>query len=370
MSFIKLILTNLRRHRVRGIFGVAGIAFGVAAMLTVLAVVLGAIGMFSNILESDSQYLVFERDVSDLFFSSVPASAWEEIGKMPEVNGANPVLFGIVNSPGHPVITCFGLKSENPRVRQADWVAGDPDSFGKEEKTVYLGVRASEFLNAGMGDSVTIGKGTFKVGGILKTKNGFEDGGVFFPLVLAQDYFHREGLASIVSVNLKSMDDGDAFQERVSKAFPDLEVLASTEFNSSYSQFKILTATAWAVGLCSFLLGGMSVANTMTLSVFTRIREIAILRVCGFSRSQAAGLILGEGLVLAFFGVMLGLAAGMGLLEVLHNVPQLQGYIQADVSWWMVLGISLTALVTSLAGSVYPAWFASRIQPAEALRYE
>ena len=55
MSFFKLILTNLRRHRVRAFFGVAGIAFGVAAMLTVLAVVLGAIGMFRNILESDSQ---------------------------------------------------------------------------------------------------------------------------------------------------------------------------------------------------------------------------------------------------------------------------------------------------------------------------
>ncbi|MBC2603957.1 ABC transporter permease [Puniceicoccus vermicola] len=370
MSFLKLIFTNLRRHRVRGIFGVAGIAFGVAAMLTVLAVVLGAIGMFSNILESDSQYLVFERDVSDLFFSSVPASAWEEMASMPEVKGAHPVLFGIVNSPGHPVITCFGLNATNPRVRQADWIAGDPSSFGKEDQTVYLGVRASEFLHAGMGDSVEIGKGTFTVGGILKTKNGFEDGGVFFPLSLAQEYFHREGLASIVSVNLTSMDDGEAFKKRVAKAFPDLEVLASSEFNSSYSQFKILTATAWAVGLCSFLLGGMSVANTMTLSVFTRIREIAILRVCGFSRSQAAGLILGEGLVLAFFGVLLGLGSGIGLLGILHEVPQLQGYIQADVSLWMVIGISVTALLTSLGGSIYPAWFASRIQPAEALRYE
>jgi putative ABC transport system permease protein len=268
------------------------------------------------------------------------------------------------------VITCFGLNEENPRVSHADWLAGDPHSFGKKENTVYLGVRASAFLKAGLGDEVQIGKGKFTVGGILKTKNGFEDGGVFFPLKLAQDFFHRDGLASIVAVNLKNTDEGDAFSKRVSKDFPDLEVLASTEFNNSYSQFKILTATAWAVGLCSFLLGGMSVANTMTLSVFTRIREIAILRVCGFSRSQAAGLILGEGLVLALFGVILGLACGIGLLSILHEIPQLQGYIQADVSGWMIMGISLTALVTSLGGSIYPAWFASRIQPAEALRYE
>ncbi|MGZ0708354.1 ABC transporter permease [Coraliomargarita sp. W4R53] len=370
MSFFKLILTNLRRHRVRAFFGVAGIAFGVAAMLTVLAVVLGAIGMFRSILETDSQYMVFERNVSDLFFSSVPESGWQSVAQMPEVASAQPVLFGIVNAPGHPVITCFGVAPGNPRVASADWVAGDPERFGQEANTVYLGVRAAEFMDADLGQTVDIGKGSFRVGGILQTKNGFEDGGVFFPLDLAQTYFHREGLASIISVNLKDLSDGDAFKQRVEDEFPDLVVLANEEFASNYSQFKILTATAWAVGLCAFLLGGMSVANTMTMSVFTRIREIAILRVCGFSRRQAATLILGEGFIIAVFGVCLGLGSGFGLLLILQNVPQLQGYIQASVSPFMIFGIFITALLTSLAGSIYPAWFASRIQPAEALRYE
>ncbi len=370
MSFFKLILTNLRRHRVRAFFGVAGIAFGVAAMLTVLAVVLGAIGMFRNILESDSQYLVFERNVSDLFFSSVPQEAWQAVSVMPEVAEANPVLFGIVNSVGHPVITCFGVEPGNPRVERAEWFAGDLEKFGEEDDAVYLGSRAAAFMEAGFGDRVEIGKGSFRVGGILRTKNGFEDGGVFFPLDLAQRYFHREGFASIVSVNLNSVSEGEDFKARVEAAFPDLTVLANEEFNSNYSQFKILTATAWAVGLCAFLLGGMSVANTMTMSVFTRIREIAILRVCGFSKRQAGALILGEGLIIASVGVCVGLFSGFALLLFLQRIPQLQGYIQASVSPLMIGGILVTALLTSLAGSIYPAWFASRIQPAEALRYE
>lgn len=370
MSFLKLILTNLRRHRVRALFGMAGIAFGVSAMLTVLAVVLGAIGMFRNILESDSQYMVFERNVSDLFFSSVPESNWQAVAGMPEVASAQPVLFGIVNAEGHPVITCFGVEQGNARIEAAEWIAGDRESFGQRPDTVYLGVRAAEFMDAGMGDEIEIGKSHFQVGGIVRTKNGFEDGGVFFPLALAQAYFHREGLASIISVNLDSVSSGDAFKKRVEAAFPDLVVLANEEFASNYSQFKILTATAWAVGLCAFLLGGMSVANTMTMSVFTRIREIAILRVCGFSRRQAATLILGEGLIIAILGVCLGLLSGFALLLILQHVPQLQGYIQASVSPLMIVGIFITALFTSIAGSLYPAWFASRIQPAEALRYE
>lgn len=370
MSFLKLILTNLRRHRVRAFFGVAGIAFGVAAMLTVLAVVLGAIGMFRNILETDSQYMVFERNVSDLFFSSVPEESWQAVARMPEVQSAQPVLFGIVNAPGHPVITCFGVSADNARVQSAIWIEGERSSFGAEADTVYLGLRAAAFMQAGLGDYVEIGKGRFRVGGILQTKNGFEDGGVFFPLDQAQVYFHREGLASIISVNLRDVAEGEAFKARVESTFPDLVVLANEEFASNYSQFKILTATAWAVGLCAFLLGGMSVANTMTMSVFTRIREIAILRVCGFSRPQAAALILGEGFIIAVFGVCLGLVSGFSLLLILQNVPQLQGYIQASVSPFMIAAIFATALLTSLAGSIYPAWFASRIQPAEALRYE
>lgn len=370
MRFLKLVLTNLRRHRLRTLFGVVGIAFGVAAMLTVLAVVIGAIGMFRNILESDSQYLVFERNVSDLFFSSVPEPAWQAVQAMPEVAQASPVLFGIVNVPGHPVITCFGVEPSNPRVQGAEWLAGSAAAFGIAPETVYLGQRAAEFMEAGLGDTVTIGKGDFKVGGILKTKNGFEDGGVFFSLELAQTYFHREGLASIISVSLESIGQGDAFREAVESAFPDLTVLANEEFNSNYSQFKILSATAWAVGFCAFLLGGMSVANTMTMSVFTRIREIAILRVCGFSRQQIASLILGEGVCIAILGVSLGLVCGFGLLLTLEHVPQLQGYIQASISPLMLLGVCVTAFVTSVGGSIYPAWYASKIQPAEALRYE
>jgi putative ABC transport system permease protein len=370
MSFLKLIVTNLRRHKLRAFFGVAGIGFGVAAMLTVLAVVIGAIGMFRNILESDSHYLVFERNVSDLFFSSVPESAWRDIAEMPEVESANPVLFGIVNSVGHPVITCFGVEQDNPRVQGAEWLEGSKAEFGHAENTVYLGARASEFMEARLGDTVEIGKGEFVVGGVLKTKNGFEDGGVFFPLALAQEYFHREGLASIISIQLKSVSEGDAFKAHVDRTFKDLVALANEEFNNNYSQFKILNATAWAVGLCAFLLGGMSVANTMTMSVFTRIREIAILRVCGFSRAQVVALILGEGFIIAALGVVLGLLTGMSLLFILEHVPQLQGYVQASVSPLMLGGILVTALFTSVAGSIYPAWFASRIQPAEALRYE
>ena len=70
-AFARLVIINLRRHKIRSVISIAGISFGVAAMLAVVSIVLGAIGMFQNILANESQYVVFEKDVSDLFFSSV-----------------------------------------------------------------------------------------------------------------------------------------------------------------------------------------------------------------------------------------------------------------------------------------------------------
>jgi putative ABC transport system permease protein len=370
MQILSLVFTNLRRHRWRAMIGTAGISFGVAAMLTILAIVTGAIGMFQRILSSDSHYLVFERNVSDLFFSSVTREQVEAIRARPEVESANPVLFGIVSAPDHPVITCFGIEKTDPRLAKAEWRAGKPADFGEREGEIFLGSRAAEFLKAGAGETVEIGRGKFKVGGIFKTENGFEDGGVFLPLAVAQEFFHRGNAASVVTVKLKNQNDGPAFKGGIEGAQPGVIALENREFNSSYNSFKILNFTAWAVGICAFCLGGLGVANTMLLSVFTRIREIAVLRVCGFSRPQVAALIFGEAAAVAAVGVVVGLAIGYALLAVLQHVPQFQGYVQAVVEPLVLAGIVVTAFVTAAAGAIYPARFASRIEPAEALRYE
>ena len=370
MHYTRLVFLSLWRHRVRAAIGSAGIAFGVAAMLSVLSVVLGAIGMFEKILSTDSQYLVFEKNVSDLFFSSVPTDQVERIRQMAGVEQANPLLFGIVSSPGHPVITCFGLEDADPRLNRGSWLAGSLAEWQAGGGGVILGARAAEFLEAGLGDEVPIGKETFTVAGIIATENGFEDGGVFMKLHTAQEFFNRPGISSIIAVKLSDDTDGETFAAAVEAGTEGLIALANEEFKQSYSQFRILKATSWAVGICAFLLGGMGVANTMLLSVFSRIREIAIIQVCGFSKFQVGSLILMEAAALALVGTAAGFAVGLGILKLLQVLPQLQGYVETVTSPWVWLAIAVTAEVTSILGSLYPAWFAMRIQSAEALRYE
>ncbi len=370
MNFTKLIILNLVRHRVRALIGSAGIAFGVAAMLTVLSIVLGAISMFERILSNDSHFLVFEKSVSDLFFSSVPDKAAEEIAMHELVESANAMLFGIVSSENSPVITCFGVTAKDPRLADADWLDGTPSTFGKADNEVYLGSRAAEFLEAKFGDEIPIGKGNFIVAGILKLSNGFEDGGVFMPLATAQTFFHKDGYSSIIAIKLKDKSTGTVFKQAINEKYPDLIALENEEFSQNYSQFKIMSATAWAVGVCAFLLGGMGVANTMLMSVFGRIREIAILRVTGFSKTQIGAMIIGESIILAGMGAIAGFILGFIFLRIMQNIPQLNGYIQPTADPLILTGILLVAFLTSIAGSIYPAWHATRIQPADALRYE
>ena len=369
MILLHVILTNLLRHRIRTLISITGITFSVAAMLTVVTVLQGAVGMFSGLLSSDSELIVFERNVPDLFFSNVENRVFASVSHWSQVAHADPVLFGIVSSPDHPIITCFGVTASDARLRKASWRKGSVQAFSESTNGVVLGERAAEFLHADMGSVIPVGHGQFLVVGIIHTTNGFEDGGVFMPLNAAQEFFHKSG-SSVITIKLRKADDRQRFRDRIQAEFPDLVALEDAEFNRSYAQFRILKATAWAVGGCGLLLGGFGVANTMIMSVFTRVREIAILRVNGFSQMQIGTVILAEAALISTAGAMSGLVTGAGMLIILGHIPALHGYIEATIHFEIMLLILVLALLTGILGALYPALYAARIRPVEALRFE
>lgn len=365
-----MIFTNLRRHRVRTAIGAAGIALGVATMLSVVGLLGGAVKMFERILESDAEMVVFEKNVSDLFFSNVPVEVASELEKQPFVKEARPVLFSIIAAPERPVVTCFGIEVSDPRLGKGEWLSGSAGDFIEGKDVVVLGERAADFLNAKAGGIIELGQGNYRVAGVVRLENGFENGGVFMPLGTCQQAFHKEGVSSVISVALAEGHESSEVKEWMDQNHGRLTALENEEFSRSYSQFKIMKITAWVVGGCAFLLGGLSVTNTMILSVFGRIKELAIARVCGFSRGQVARMIFGESLLVSAIGTALGWGLSIGGLYVLRAVPQLQGYIEPRVGWMEVSGALLLAVVTALAGALYPAWYAANLKPAEALRFE
>lgn len=370
MSIWSLIWINLLRHRVRTAIGAAGIALGVATMLSVVGLLGGAVKMFERILRSDAEMVVFEKNVSDLFFSNVPVTLVDELERQPFVKDAQPVLFAIVTAPDRPVVTCFGIRAEDGRLAKAEWLSGGAGDFRDEGDDVVLGERAADFLEAAAGDEVELGQGKHRVAGVVRMENGFENGGVFMPLAACQKAFHKEGFSSVVTVALAEGCESAEVKEWIAGTHPKMTALENEEFSRSYSQFKILKTTAWVVGGCAFLLGGLSVTNTMILSVFSRIKEIAIARVCGFSRGQVAAMIFGESVAVCVVGIFCGWLLSAAGLRLLRSVPQLQGYIEPTIGWHELSGAALLAIATALVGAMYPAWYAARLNPAQALRFE
>jgi putative ABC transport system permease protein len=370
MTLSILVITNLRRHRVRTAVGAAGIALGVATMLSVVGLLGGAVRMFERILRSDSEMVVFEKNVSDLFFSNVPVEVAVELESQPFVKAAQPVLFTIITAPDRPVVTCFGIRADDPRLGKGTWLQGSAADFTDEKNGVILGERAAEFLHAKAGGTLILGRGTYPVAGVLRLENGFENGGVFMPLGTCQREFHKEGLCSVISVALANGATSGDVKAWINDHHDRLSALENEEFSRSYSQFKIMKTTAWVVGGCAFLLGGLSVTNTMILSVFSRIKELAIARVCGFSRGQVARMIFGESLLVSAIGTLLGWGLSVGGLHLLRAVPQFQGYIDPRIGWLEVAGALSLAAFTAMAGALYPAWYAANLKPAEALRFE
>jgi len=365
-----MIFTNLRRHRVRTAIGAAGIALGVATMLSVVGLLGGAVKMFERILRSDAEMVVFEKNVSDLFFSNVPVALVDELQKQPFVKQARPVLFAIISAPDRPIITCFGIQATDGRLQKGEWLKGSAQDFRDDGRGIVLGERAADFVKIAGDGTVELGRESYPVAGIVRMENGFENGGVFMPLAACQQTFRKEGVCSVVTVALAAGHESGEVKTWMNANRPQLTALENEEFSRSYSQFKIMKTTAWVVGGCAFLLGGLSVTNTMILSVFGRIKELAIARVCGFSRSQIAGMIFGESLLVSAFGTLGGWAISAVGLQVLRAIPQMQGYIEPRVGWMEIAGAMSLAALTALGGAMYPAWYAAKLNPAQALRFE
>ena len=365
-----MILTNLRRHRVRTIIGAAGIALGVATMLSVVGLLGGAVKMFERILRSDAEMVVFEKNVSDLFFSNVPVEVAVELQKQPFVKQARPVLFAIISAPDRPIVTCFGIQAADSRLQKGEWLKGSAAAFKDDGRGVVLGERAADFITILEDGKVELGQEKYPVAGVVRMENGFENGGVFMPLATCQESFHKQGVCSVVTVALANGHESSEVKSWMKEQHPRLTALENEEFSRSYSQFKILKTTAWVVGGCAFLLGGLSVTNTMILSVFGRIKDLAIARVCGFSRAQIAGMIFGESLLVSAIGTLGGWGISALGLYVLKAIPQMQGYIEPRIGWMEITGAMTLAALTALGGAMYPAWYAAKLNPAQALRFE
>lgn len=153
--------------------------------------------------------------------------------------------------------------------------------------------------------------------------------------------------------------------------------------------FSALQTEKRMMSLILFLIvavAAFNIVSTLVMVVTDKQSDIAILRTLGASPRSILGIFVVQGATLGLVGTLLGVLSGIVLslnLEALvKQVERAFGvdfldpniyYISelpSDLHWQDVTVIGLTAFVITLLATLYPAWRASRVQPAEALRYE
>jgi putative ABC transport system permease protein len=224
---------------------------------------------------------------------------------------------------------------------------------------------------------VQVGDERYRVIGIMEEKGqflGFDlDDTAFIPTVRGMALFKRDGLMEIgLSYDESVPAAGVVDQVRRSLTArhgrEDFTVRTQEDMLATLSNIlDILTAAVGALGGISLLVGGVGIATIMTIAVAERTSEIGLLVALGARRRTVLGLFLGEAVALSAAGGLIGLAAGMGLAQLIGLL--LPG-LPVGTPWVFVLAAESMAVLIGLLAGILPASRAARLNPVEALRAE
>jgi len=232
-----------------------------------------------------------------------------------------------------------------------------------------------------VGQRVRLGSADLEVIGTIERQGGSPLGGnpdniISVPIALFLELYGT-GRSLNITVMATSRQDMPRLQDHAISAFRvirGLEAGAENDFDmfsneSARATFDELAGTVTAAGLviCAFSLvvGGIGVMNIMLVAVTERTRDIGLRKALGARRSRVLWQFVIEAVLLAFLGGVIGvaLASGGTLIGRYLDFP-------AEVPLWAVaLGLGVSSGIGLLAG-LYPAWRASRLDPAVALRAE
>lgn len=369
-----MVLKNIWRRRTRTLLTVAGVAIGVAAIVALGALAEGlAVGYGALSRGSGADLLVTQADAVDILFSVVDEEVGRALAQMPGVEEVSGMVYTLAATESVPYFVVFGYEPNGFAIGHFKIVAGESlsDRGGRRRgRPLILGRAAADNLDRNVGDTVRLYETTFRVVGIYETGAPFEDGGAVVLLDDAQALSGRPRQVNAYLLKLRNADDADRVRRRVRQRFSDLTVTTSSSFVQEQDTLIYVQAFTWAVSLLAVLIGGIGVMNTMLMSVFERTREFGVLRALGWRRRRVLGLVLSEALGLSGLGGLVGVAAGVAAVRAVGRVPAVSGWLPGRLSPALFLQALAVALVLGLVGGAYPAWRASRLTPAEAMRGE
>lgn len=254
---------------------------------------------------------------------------------------------------------------------------------------VLLGRRLADDLGLTVGDDISLTvinadnqpeEAIFTIRGLFNSGVAtYDEASVMMPLAKAQAFARADGRASAVMVLLD--DRAAAVPVAGQLAGPAVHALTWQELNAFFIE-TMDTAMSFYVLLDGIvmLIVAVIVANTLLMAVFERIREMGILAALGMKGRHIMQMMLMEAAILALLGIAIGIALGVAGVNLLAQIGIPTGdmaivagnmaigeVMRARFVPEQIAGLSLWTLIVALLASLYPAWFAARLEPVKAL---
>ncbi|MCW8986346.1 MAG: lipoprotein-releasing ABC transporter permease subunit [Gammaproteobacteria bacterium] len=383
-----------------------GIALGVTALITVLSVMNGfEKEVRERILDMVSHLTVTDFDGGLKDWSSViettkthknviaAAPYIEAQGMLINGTSVNGTLIRGVLPEHEPTVSNVSSKMKNGRF--TDLKAGE---FG-----VILGQDLARILGVHVGDKVTMVTPSANVtpAGVAPRLKRFTVVGIFYigmyeydstmaliHLDDAQRLFRMKGRVTGVRAKLSDLFEAPLTREELQdKALSEYWVRDWSSYHANWFRaVKIEKRMIFLLLLLIVAVAAFNIVSTLVMVVTDKQSDIAILRTLGSSPRSIMGIFMVQGAIIGIIGTLIGTVGGVSLsLNLDTVVPFVEGifgirildpavyYISvlpSDLHWNDVWTICSISLILGLVATLYPAWRASKTQPAEALRYE
>ena len=292
-------------------------------------------------------------------------------------------------------ITAIQPAAEAPISIQAANVVAGRFLLDGEGDAIFIGQALADELGATVGDRITLlGHGkyesmrqrTMTIVGIYSLGSpDLEKGTAFITLNEAQSLFNMNNQATEVAISLTDVMQESTVIPALQAALPGYEVdswkTLKPEITETMATKQMFVSM---IGLIVILIASIGILNLQLMAVFERTREMGVLAALGMKGRQIMTLFLLEGALIGVVGAVIGCLAGVGVVLLIRQLGGINlasvngmGEVTALMGDHLMPALTLTDVVSRgvvVAGiaalaSLYPAWQASRKEPAAALHH-
>lgn len=389
------------------LISIAGVTVGVTALIVVIAVMNGFKEELQDKILGVTSHVVISRfDGNISKYQEVKAKVEEVSG----VNAATPFIYTQVMISSRKAISGAVLRGIEPQTAskvinlQKNLRAGSLKELEAENKPegmratpgIILGNELARNIGVSRGEPVTVisplgrltplgrvpRSQTFRVAGIFDSGMYEYDSTIaYVSLWAAQRFLGIGDRVTGIEVRVDDIYEADRVAKAIGKALDGYPYWSRDWMRMNknlFSALKLEKIVMFIILTLIILVAAFNIVGTLIMVVIEKTRDIAILKSMGATRRSIMKIFLIEGTVIGLVGTLLGLLGGYTLCTLLATYKFIE--LPSDVYYISTLPvqmdpldvalIALAAIVITLAASVYPAWQASRFDPAEAIRYE